>query len=335
MKLFGLVETVTINFGLSYRIPMPHEKLFEKLEEYGSGLSAGLQMCNAKKVVKIHPLELHQQKIFLDLLRRFKSKDCQIYFLESKEHFRNVCALVRQGNSLYERICQSENGNKFALKNELDKLKIRIDYMLKLGCEEGMLEKIAALKPDLVFLGDAHAARFYRRRDELREKHCINIEEYWHDVIVRQPSQEELLMAMSSSTKSMPTEKYLESHYEVDLKKVESEEDCIEDLEGSRVERLYKSSTQGRVTDGNPHFIGTWDTTFEHRGLFEVYVQKVEADSGALQLEGVIEDVNGSADFIGAIEGDFVKFCKEYTRAGQWAAKGEILYVGKMTSSPP
>ena len=77
-------------------------------------------------------------------------------------------------------------------------------------------------------------------------------------------------------------------------------------MEFDFLERQIKLVKEGRITDGTPDYVGTWDMDpFE--GYFEVYVQDTDGEN----ISGVIEDVNGSASFEGKVDESEVGKIKE------------------------
>lgn len=331
MKLFGLVESMYFEtmFFQSGAISIPHHKLFEKLETFGSDLSVGLELASPDKFLNYgSSLKIINQKINLDLYDFFKSRGNKIYFLEPRETYMQLSVLAEKGVSIRKQIEKSKKDEeKEFLYRELDKISVEADYILKVGKEGPIFENIVNHEPDLVFLGDGHAVRFYKMKGELYKKHEIEIDEYWKDEITKTPELDEVNCAIFlSETEEIPIQTLLENEIKVDLKKVESVEQVNVHPESIKVEREYKALRTNRVTDGNPHFIGTWNPSFEYRGLFEVYV--IEAEDG--NLSGVIEDPNGSARFSGKIQDGKITFNKTYTNPPPWAIKGEISFIGHL-----
>ena len=332
MKLFGLVESMDISFVLKYHVPVPHPALFKHLEQYDKNQGVGLELESAKKVLRLPPLTFTNQEIQLNLLNHFKSRGNPVHFLESVSYFKQMVPLTKRLIALQKQIKRTRNEEKAqALRIDVDKLGIELNYMHIVGREPHIIENIVKYGPNLVFLGAAHASRFYRKREELRRSHGIEIEEYWQDEVVKSPTQEEVVRAMGASDDHVSTEIYLKDKTEVELRKIESVDKALDEPMMMHVERLYKAVKEGRVTDGKPDFIGTWDTRLTHRGLFEVFITSRDVD--AHSIEGVIEDCNGSAAFRG---GTFppgtIAFTKRYTHAVPQAAKGNIEYECKLSS---
>lgn len=333
MKLFGLVEAMHFEtmFFESGPIPIPHTKLFEKLETSGRDLSVGLELVSPDKSINYGPaLRIENQKIYLDLYDFFKSRGNKIYFLESKDFYRQLGMLTEKAVSIRKQIDRSQNDcEKEFLDLELDKILVEFDYMQKVGKEGLLFDNILNYEPDLIFLGDGHAVRLYKRKENLHSSYGINIEEYWRDEIVKLPSSDEVARAaLLSSDEEMPIEYFLKDEIEADLKKIGLTEQVTDHPESIKAEREYRALKTNRITDGNPHFIGTWNLPFEYRGLFEVYVTEAGKDGN---ISGLIEDTAGSAKFSGRIQdGIMITFVKTYTNPLPWAIKSEINYKGSI-----
>ncbi len=329
MKLFGLIESIQVQsvFLIPEHLPVPHQKLFEKLEEYSSGLSVGLQIDSSRKRLKMKPLILENQKIYLDLYTHFIERGNQVHFLETRDYFIGLNEITKRLIPLKKQLKKAKGEEKRKLYQEFDKLAIEIEYGLVIGIENPILQRIAQYKPDLVFIGDGHARRFYNRRSDLLSPHGIEIEEYWRDKIDKGIDFEDLRMAALMADEERPMEYWLEGKLETDLQKVESGEQVTEDGRSMKTERLYRAVKEGRVTKGNPHYIGTWHPVLEHRGLFEAYVESFEPKN-PVRIEGTIEDCEGSAVFKGEVDSDHIHFTKQYTKSFGEADSGEIEYVG-------
>lgn len=326
MKLFGLQESVTIEWAYPMRIPVPQYPLFKKLENYDSSLSVGLEPAFRGKKLRIPPITFENQKVFLDLFKWFKSKGNKIIFLESKEYLFKVAELAKKIPELEKELGKKglDEQTKKSLMIELDKSAIESNYMNWIGKEENILQNIIKHKPNLVFLGDGHASIFYK--DGKFEKHGIKIEEYWKEEYIKKITEENIWRAASLSDRHLSMESILEDEMEIELRKIESPEQIPNNLYPERtwVERLYKAVKEGRVTDGKCDYIGTWDLYLEHRGLFEVYIEYREGNV----IKGKIFDCLGDAVFSGTIEGDKIILIKEYTMTYGNAAKGKIFYEG-------
>lgn len=314
MKLFGLVESLHIDFILDYRpIQIRHDELYRKLDQLtqnNSSLSIGLEPSSDKKELRIPPLTFIQQEIYLDLIKFFRKRGNKIFFLEQENDQAEMAKIAKQKIDLEKKIEQQNNeANKKSLTIEVDRLAIGAVYLSMLGKERGILQNIAQYKPDIVLLGAAHASRFYKNRAELASKLGIEIEEYWQEE-ANILSQDEILRAMSCSNEHISTEDYLDGKSIAALKLITSSEMALDDKFCTHLERLHKAVKEEKVTDGNPSAIGTWDLELEHRGLFEMYIEKAEGVS----IRGTIEDTLGSASFTGAICQDHIQFTKIYTK---------------------
>lgn len=329
MQLFGLIESVNIKSIFitlwDKLIPVRHLNLFSHLEQYDTNFSVGLEIFSEEGEIDFPPLKFKEQKIHLDLIEYFRSRGNPYYFLEQEEYFKQMVPLAERLSELERQLKHMKDPDEQeALELQMDPIGIELNYMNMLGREQPILEHILRYKPDLVFLGDAHAVRFYNRREELARK-GIEIEGYWREEFVKQITEEDLMFAASASSEHMPMEIYLEGCAEVELEKVE-EPRLPEDTRSIQLERLYKTIKEGRVTDGNPNFIGTWNPKLPHRGLFEVFVDEVRPSGVSTYVKGTIEDCLGSAQFGGYMQGESIIFVKEYTHAVDEAMKVPIQY---------
>ncbi len=328
MKLFGLQESVTIEWAYPLRIPVPQYSLFKKLEEYDSSLSVGIELAFRGKKLRIPPITFENQKVFLDLFGWFKSRGNKIILLEPKESLLKVAELSKKIPELEKELEKDglDEKTKRSLRIDLDKSAIESNYMSWIGKENYILQNIIKHRPALVFLGDGHAATFYKNGD--LKKHGIKIEEYWNERYIKRITEENVWRAASLSDRHLTMEHILEDDMEIELKKIESPEQIPNNLYPERtwIERLYKAVKEGRITDGKCDYIGTWDLDLEHRGLFEVYI---EYNFGNV-IKGKIFDCLGDAVFSGIVDGDRITFVKEYTEVYGNAAKRAISYEGAL-----
>jgi hypothetical protein len=165
-------------------------------------------------------------------------------------------------------------------------------------------------------------------KENLLKNHGITLEEYWHDEITKSITQGDLTNAAIASGEHISMVDLMKDVTEVELRKVESPDAIPEFPDEIFMERAYKAVKEGRVTDGNPNYIGTWELTQEPRGLFEVYLEGgVEEDGG---IKGTIEDCFGTATFSGRIARGQISFTKIYKKVYDSRINPEIhiLYEG-------
>ena len=314
MKLYGLLESMYIQsiFPLD-QIHIPHKDLFNKLarEEQSNVLSVGIQLHALEKVLKIPPVEFHGQEIFFELYEYFNNLGRKVHFLEEKEYFEGMAEVIRKAKEINGK-SRNNGNNKEELRLENYKLKIEFEYRQAIGINEVLLRNIAKHKPDSVFVGDGHASWFYLHRQEIKDKYGVEITEYWKDVVEKEPTYDDLMLAAGACDKNLSMESILSNEFDVITKKVEPDEKVELELQTLLAQRSYDAVNKGRVTDGNPHFIGTWDLSLEPRGLFEIFVDKAERRNGNLFISGTIEDCLGSATIHGDLSDDFIKFTKVY-----------------------
>ena len=75
-----------------------------------------------------------------------------------------------------------------------------------------------------------------------------------------------------------------------------------------QLERKYRAIKEGRITDGNPDFIGTWSVRIPVQGLFEIYIKKRKGT----RISGIMEDSCGTATVEGEITDTRMWFVKRY-----------------------
>ncbi|MEM2916673.1 MAG: hypothetical protein QXT19_04960 [Candidatus Woesearchaeota archaeon] len=291
----------------------------------------GLELTFGRKTINVPPLKFIQQDIHLDLYKWFRQHKQKTYFLVPVEQLRKQAVFVKQFLELKER-AEKETNKELAnlLWREAEKNSVEVQYERMIGKEQVILENIARFRPDLVFLGAAHSASFFRQRERLQREYGITIDEYWEDEVVREPSQAEIWNAFRFSSEHVSMERYLLPNIEVRMKKIEDPKDALFDFETLYYGRLRNAFRNKRVTDKTPDYIGTWNVNSEEEGLFEVFVKERVQENGVARIKGTIEDCNGSADFNGEVGEKRIAFVKKYTNASPKAAKVEINYSGML-----
>jgi hypothetical protein len=329
MKLYGLVESLKVEmlFERLDPIAVPHPMLFAHLANVHPEHSIGLAIDAPRKKTTIESVQFLNHDIYLDLHKRFKKQGNSIVFLESTAFYTDIAKRTKQLQALEKEIKHASEDTFLEKYRAQDKLGIELAYEAALGRERPILENIAREKPDIVFIGLGHAGRFYRDQARLKEQYSIVIDEYWEDRVVRQPSEDDIVMAMDISEGHIPLESILQDQIEVDMRKITSPDEAYSDKECPLIERKYRAAKHGRVTEGTPDYIGTWDLRLEHRGLFELFVQERTLSGKKTNIKGLIEDCNGTAGFEGFTNDNYIEFTKVYANDAPWhAAKGNIFY---------
>ncbi len=209
---------------------------------------------------------------------------------------------------------------------------VEYDYktVVERDCE--IRGRLLQFRPDLAFLGAAHSARLYRDRG-LLSKEGIIIDEYWEDDFKRGHHESDYLFASSMSSKHISVEDVLHSKMELELKRINSPDETQHDYDLVHLERCYHALKKGRITDGKPDYIGTWDLDFEHKGLFEIYVTKSSPTEDGMNIEGIIEDCFGTAEFTGKIEPKGITFVKKYCKNIKYEFYGKSVTTDPITYS--
>lgn len=332
MKLFGLIELMDIYsiFPLEPIVPS-HSDLFKTLEKYehDKNLSIGLQLNSTEKVIKIPPLEFHSQEIYSKLFEYFNKNSKKIHFLESREHFEELAEIARKASKIQKQLKKSKN-NKKELELESYKLGAEFKYMQAIGINEILLKNIALHKPNLVFVGEGHANWFYLNKQEIKERYNIEIEEYYRDKVIKEPTQDDLMFAAGASDKHLRMEDILKDEFKVITEKVEPNQQLEQELQTLLIQRKYDAVNKGRVTNKNPHFIGTWDLEIEPRGLFELYFEEpLLRENGSIKFVGKIEDCLGSATVEGDLYPDYITFTKKYYKHLE-GSEQPVYYEGEL-----
>ena len=334
MKLFGLIEQIHIYsiFLLDPIVPSHHD-LFETLEKYerDKNLSVGLQSDSTKKFLKINPLKFLCQEIYSELFEYFNKNDKKIYFLESRKYFEGLAKIARKASKIQKQLDKSGN-NKKELELEIYKLKVEFDYRKAIGINEVLLRNISLYKPDLIFIGDGHANWFYLNKQEIKQKYGIEIEEYYRNKVIKEITQDDLSFATSKSDEHLRMNDILKDKVVIITEKVEPEQKIEQHLDTLLIQREYDAVKRGRVTNGSPHFIGTWDLEIEPRGLFEVYLQKpLLKENGSIKFVGKIEDCLGSATLQGELNPNSISFTKKYYNSLE-RSEQPVYYNGKISN---
>lgn len=332
MKLFGLIEQVHIESIFPVEpISVSHRDLFKRLEDFeaNKNLSVGIQMDSTERIVKIPPLEFHGQEVFFELYDYFSNLGRKVHFLESREHFERLAELAKKAQKIQKRI--NDGGNVKELKLEDYKLEVEFKYQQAIGINDVILRNIALHQPDLVFVGEGHANWFYLHRDEIMKKYGISIEQYWADVLERGIKYDDLLFAASASDENISMENILKDKCAAVTKEINVKQMVSPELETLLIQRNYDAVNNGRVTQGNPHFIGTWDLLLEPRGLFELYIDEhLSRRNGSVQFEGIIEDCIGSASVKGELSKGSITFTKKYFK-GLRCSSQPIFYEAQIS----
>lgn len=249
MKLFGLVEMMNIEQPLFIigTINLNHHTLYKKLSEYDSNLSVGLELTeNGTDRLDFENAWFETPKVHLDLLDYFK-KSNKVYFLESVAYYKSIADIVNEIVSIKKR---SSSASSFSFGYDLEQqvdskriedLQIKLNYMNTVGKEKSLIESISQYKPELIFLGDGHALRFFKNKDDLFKTYGINIEEYWREKVVKSPTEKDIVDAAALCDEKISMEELLSNDVELELEKVESPEQIEEDPEIKQIEELYKN----------------------------------------------------------------------------------------------
>src|SRR3989338_1989232 len=96
-------------------------------------------------------------------------------------------------------------------------------------------------------------------------------------------------------------------------------------FERESLERAIRLMDYGRVVDGTPDYVGTWSLYEPSKGYFEMFIRLRNGE----RVEGVIEDILGTAIFTGVLNASGIQFTKKYVAASADAIKEQIPYEAK------
>jgi hypothetical protein len=98
------------------------------------------------------------------------------------------------------------------------------------------------------------------------------------------------------------------------------------EVERTCLERAASLFNKGRFSERKPDYIGTWDRIHPSQGYFEMFVEKKEGEV----ISGTINDLLGSANFEGNLNGKEISFVKRYTSYTGNANAKPITYTGEI-----
>jgi len=192
------------------------------------------------------------------------------------------------------------------------KAEVEAEYIFTIEREQKILDKIAEYQPQVVILGGKHSGYIALRPKELTSRK-ISLGRYkteerpsvpWHEQSEECPSDISRLLQNPLLDKS-------------------------ELLYRELLKRRHRAVTRGRILSrGMPDYIGTWDLVIPSRGLFEIYVDKKD------EIHGRIEDILGTAEFVGRIAENNAIFSKKYipAKSSDEAAKDFMAYTADGTN---
>lgn len=302
-----------IDMGESRVYPSPG--LVKEILSYPSGTKVGLEYSpkfNRPFLIdKQKGAVLPEQRFYWQCLRNVcESAGHKIVYLENfptyDEYLRKAIELDAVVRKLMQDSPEAEKRNLLPLAY---KLQVEVGYTFIVKRESAILETIKTNKPSVVILGKNHTDYLTQNLQELASRNII-IKKYQTESIDPIDDLSDLHPRVRAAVAQL--DETVTPNPNVLIKRT-----CLE--------RNYKAVTEGRVTEGTPNFIGTWDTSIPARGLFEIYCQR---DGNTFM--GTIEDCLGSAIFNGSLDENQVSFTKFYDPfcSSDEAFKNAISYHG-------
>jgi len=180
-------------------------------------------------------------------------------------------------------------------------LETEAEYMHIVGREGEILRKIAQTNPDVVIMGASHTDFFAARPEEVA-KFGVKFESY-----AREDFEEGLNVEVML--------RYGERLHHVPIRLIQNAQPQEELLvERDQTIRKHNAARFGRIfPERKPRFVGTWNRNIPAAGLFEVYMKSETETPEGRVIFGKIEDIIGTASFIGSLREEHIRFRKEYT----------------------
>ncbi|KKT66052.1 MAG: hypothetical protein UW61_C0032G0003 [Candidatus Curtissbacteria bacterium GW2011_GWC1_44_33] len=224
-----------------------------------------------------------QRKYWQEIIQTCKTAKLDIVYLEDFPAFLEISRRRLQTAEILHEAQEAGPERKLELNRSLYRLDVETDYLYLFQRERTFLEKIQAAQPQIVIMGKGHTDFLITNRQEFSSR-GITVACYQRETLSRPPS---FICD-------------LDKHVYGEILEDSSPDPQIL-IERNCLERKMRAVTEGRVTNGSPDFIGTWDVEIPARGLFEVYLDS-----------GTIEDCLGTAMFVGEITPEKVDFTKGY-----------------------
>ncbi len=289
----------------------PGRQLIETISKLPKGTRIGLELCNEeewdsvnKNLYDLQAGSEWDEKIFYekggrsdvywkDIVRICHDSGHHIIYLDRPEvWFRHNEACIRAYK--IKKTGMEIDGRETELDSFLKQCKhdddihgsiIQMRYIHEIERDDAILQSIAEKKPDVVISGTGHTDFWVANPDILKTKYGIVLNGYSTEKLER----DGFTLIHVFSENSIPDPQQVFSRI--------------------GLERAMKFIQEGRITDGKPYFVGTWDLACPSKGFFELFVEKTEDDGF---MTGTIEDFLGTADFECASEDGRFDFSKRY-----------------------
>jgi hypothetical protein len=191
-----------------------------------------------------------------------------------------------------------------------------------------LTEKIKQEKPDICFVGGAHAFDIYDAELDCVEDVILEIPENLKEV---EREVKYALMNSMSDDELNDSLKDIELIYKIYSLKYAPEfwlNDCEKEKKCNKQILRYYNLIENKFLEPrtrDPDYVGTWSglETIPIHGFFEMYIDEREGN----QIRGRILDAIGDAEFEGEIDKMHIIFTKRYTESFDSSAfDGDIKY---------
>jgi len=173
---------------------------------------------------------------------------------------------------------------------KLYRTEVEIEHIDTVKRSEGILKNIMDKNPEVVIVARMHGD-YFKANPELMQTLQVKFENY---AIEQYDAKMEL--------KNLPEYFARPQIFGKLVQNAEPDKNILAARE--KVVRQDKALNLGRIlVSKSPRWIGTWSVDIPARGLFEVYVEdEIKTFHGVTAYRGTIEDIFGTAKFIGSVD---------------------------------
>ena len=308
-KLFGLVFNVDLFFK-------PSPVMLEELAELPRGTRVGIESVTPEEKEALNKLVIDGRGVMWDkpfgeywkaIVDHCKKAGHEVVYLDSVELCRKHAEMDVKATHLAEEAKQTKDkAERLILIRQEYAHRVENRYIREVEREQSLLQRIRETKPSVALLGRSHTDYIWQMGVE-----GIQFKSYSAEVA---PVIDQFQLG-----KFDPSDKYFNMDLESVARSISNQIPPLE-LVNNRVvdskvvarriesERKYRAIKEGRITDGDPDFVGTWNIRIPAQGLFELYIQKRDGR----RISGIIEDACGSATFEGESTDTEIWFVKRY-----------------------
>ena len=328
----GVAESLFISVPIR---AYPSKDLVEKIRSFPKGTAVGLELpvkeSEIPEFAKGFDRVLNQNEYFRDIRNICQENGLKIIYLDTIGYDEHLKILAEQ-SFLFDRaktikMVEESTGReraseeeKLHLAREIYRLDKKAEHARVIVRDKGLLESIVNnTELRIAIVGQGHSA--YWMLKKIFDEKGIKIE-YMEDQIP-EVNHMEFDMASEHGSSIQQTAKLVQNPG-IDIKNTA----MIEEIK----RRFFAATKQRIFLDKKPDFVGTFDLQIPARGLFEMYINESEKIGTDEHINGIIEDVFGTAKFQGSIQGNEIFFFKEYFGHALWvgASRRGIRYDGRL-----